>query len=219
MDRPRRSIAGLAKGAFRGASPDTTQMLDQRVARDAAEQERRLVEQARQGDESAVEALYRQHYDRVYRYVFYRLGSPTAAEDVSSQVFLAMVRGLPRFEWQGRPFVAWLYAIAQKQVAYHLRRHARADSVDLNEALHLVADTAGPETGAEEREQRVALAQALRQLPDTQREVIILRYVLSLSLAETAAALERSEGAIKQLQLRALAGLRGILAGPTGPFA
>ncbi len=100
-----------------------------------------------------------------------------------------------------------------------LRRHARADSVDLNEALHLVADTAGPETGAEEREQRVALAQALRQLPDTQREVIILRYVLSLSLAETAAALERSEGAIKQLQLRALAGLRGILAGPTGPFA
>lgn len=219
MDRPRRSIAGLAKGAFRGASPDTTQMLDQRVARDAAEQERRLVEHARQGDESAVEALYRQHYDRVYRYVFYRLGSPTVAEDVASQVFLAMVRGLPRFEWQGRPFVAWLYAIAQKQVAYHLRRHSRADSVDLNEALHLVADTAGPETGAEEREQRVALAQALRQLPDTQREVIILRYVLSLSLAETAAALERSEGAIKQLQLRALAGLRGILAGPTGPFA
>lgn len=213
MDRPRRSLAGPKKAALRGTAPDERHLSDERLVRNAAERERRLVEHARQGDESAIEALYRQYYDHIYRYVFYRVGSPAAAEDLSSQVFLAMVRGLPRFEWQGRPFVAWLYAIAQKQVAYYLRRHARQNDVDLEQAAGLVADTAGPEAGVEEREQRVALARALAQLPETQREVIIMRYVMSLSLAETAAALNRSEGAVKQLQLRGLASLRGILTG------
>lgn len=213
MDRPRRSLAGPKKAALRGTAPDERHLSDERLVRNAAERERRLVEHARQGDESAIEALYRQYYDHIYRYVFYRVGSPAAAEDLSSQVFLAMVRGLPRFEWQGRPFVAWLYAIAQKQVAYYLRRHARQNDVDLEQAAELVADTAGPEAGVEEREQRVALARALAQLPETQREVIIMRYVMSLSLAETAAALNRSEGAVKQLQLRGLASLRGILTG------
>lgn len=216
MDRSRRSPAGPRKAALRGASAGGTRLAERRLSHDATERERLLVEQARQGEESAIEALYRQHYDRVYRYAFYRLGSQSAAEDVASQVFLAMVRGLPQFEWQGRPFVAWLFAIAQKQVAYQLRRHGRFDSVMLDESLGLVADTAGPEAGAEEREQRAALAAALAQLPDTQREVIIMRYVLSLSLAETAAALDRSEGAVKQLQLRGLAGLRGLLASDEG---
>ena len=77
----------------------------------------------------------------------------------------------------------------------------------------MISDTAGPHATAVERERRLRLAQALDQLPDSQREVVLLRYVLSLSLAETAAAIERSEGAVKQLQMRGLTALRGLLNG------
>jgi RNA polymerase sigma-70 factor (ECF subfamily) len=174
--------------------------------------ERRLVEAAVRGEESAIEALYRTHYDAIYRYVLLRLGSPSAAEDVTSQVFLGMVRGLGRYQDQGKPFVAWLYGIAQKQIAFHQRGQSRAPSpVDLDAAAELAAQSAGPHATAEQREMRVAIARALGQVPDGQREVIMLRYILSLSLAETAAIVGRTEGAVKQLQLRGLSTLKGIL--------
>lgn len=211
MERQRPSTAAERKRAPAQTGMDSSSPPYTSPPLEPADQEQRLVEQARRGDASAIEAIYRRHYDRVYRYVFFRLGSDAAAEDVSSQVFVAMVGGLKHFEWQGKPFIAWLYAIAHKQVAYYLRRNGRAETVNLEELAERAADTAGPYAGAEQREQRADLAAALRQLPDSQREVIVLRYLLSLSLAETAAALGKSEGAIKQLQLRGLAGMRGIL--------
>ncbi|MCJ7795821.1 MAG: sigma-70 family RNA polymerase sigma factor [Thermoleophilia bacterium] len=174
--------------------------------------EHQLVEAARTGEEGAIEALYRTYYPVVYRYALFRVGSATAAEDVTSQVFLGMVRHLPRFSWKGKPFVAWLYAIAQKQVAQHHRSAGRAaPTVGLEQAEELIADTAGPDATVHERERRLRLAGALRMLPESQREVVLLRYVLSLSLAETAAAVDKTEGAIKQLQLRGLATLKDIL--------
>ena len=180
-----------------------------------AAQESALVDAARRGEEWAVEALYRTHYDTIYKYVLYRVGSLNAAEDVVSRVFLGMVRGLPRFEWQGRPFVAWLYGIAQKQVAHHFRAEATSPlAVELAAAENMVADTLGPDASVMDRERRVRLSQALRMLPDSQREVVLLRHVLQFSLAETAAATGRSEGAIKQLQLRGLATLKDVLGRP-----
>ena len=174
--------------------------------------EHRLVEAACRGEESAIEALYRSHFDTVFRYVLLRLGSPAAAEDVTSQVFLGMIKGLGRYQDQGRPFVAWLYGIAQKQIAFFLRGQSRAASpVDLDTAAELVAQSAGPHATAEQRETRVAIARALGKVPDGQREVIMLRYILSLSVAETAAIVGRTEGAVKQLQLRGLATLKTIL--------
>ena len=174
--------------------------------------EQRLVEAACRGEESAIEALYRTHFDTIFRYVLLRLGSPSAAEDVTSQVFLGMVRGLGRYHDEGKPFVAWLYAMARKQVAFFQRGLSRAPgAVDLEAAEELVAHTAGPDATAEERELRVAIAQALTKVPEGQREVIMLRYILSMSLADTAAVVGRTEGAVKQLQLRGLATLKTLL--------
>ena len=174
--------------------------------------EQRLVEAASRGEESAIEALYRTHFDAIYRYVFLRLGSPAAAEDVTSQVFLGMLRGLGRYHDEGRPFVAWLYGMARKQVAFYQRSQSRAPgAVDLEAAEELVAQSAGPHATAEERELRVAIARALGKVPEGQREVIMMRYVLSLSIAETAAIIGRTEGAVKQLQLRGLATLKTLL--------
>ncbi|MBN1322260.1 MAG: sigma-70 family RNA polymerase sigma factor [Thermoleophilia bacterium] len=174
--------------------------------------EQRLVEAACRGEESAIEALYRTHFDTIYRYVFLRLGSPATAEDVTSQVFLGMIKGLGRYQDQGKPFVAWLYGIAQKQIAFFQRSQGRAPGpVDLDAATELVAQSAGPDATAEQRETRVAIARALGKVPEGQREVIMLRYILSLSVAETAAIVGRTEGAVKQLQLRGLATMRTIL--------
>ena len=192
------------------AQPDLTTTVG--VSEQDRRRERRLVEAACRGENSAIEALYRTHFDIIYRYVLLRLGSPSAAEDVTSQVFLGMVRGLGRYRDEGKPFVAWLYGIAQKQIAFFQRRQGRAPSpVDLDAAAELAANSAGPHATAEQRELRVSIAQALSKVPDGQREVILLRYIMSLSVAETAAIVGRTEGAVKQLQLRGLATLKTIL--------
>jgi RNA polymerase sigma-70 factor, ECF subfamily len=193
--------------------PTATDLLpDAEASERERRREQRLVEAACRGEESAIEALYRTHFETIYRYVFLRLGSPAAAEDVTSQVFLGMIRGLGRYQDQGKPFVAWLYGIAQKQIAFFLRGQSRAPGpLDLDAAAELVAGSAGPHATAEQREMRVAIAKALSKVPDGQREVIMLRYILSLPVAETAAIVGRTEGAVKQLQLRGLATLKTIL--------
>lgn len=207
--------AGAVESARRSATTGLTAedlVPDAEITDRERRREQRLVEAACRGEESAIEALYRAHFDTIYRYVFLRLGSPTAAEDVTSQVFLGMVKGLRRYQDQGKPFVAWLYGIAQKQVAFFQRGQGRAPNpVDLDAATELVAESAGPDATAEQREARVAIARALSKVPDGQREVIMLRYILALSVADTAAVVGRSEGAVKQLQLRGLATLRDIL--------
>lgn len=212
------AVDGFAAPA--GCSPDghgaDAEFYDILADREVHERERRreqrLIEAAGRGEQSAIEALYRAHFDTIYRYVLLRLGSASAAEDITSQVFLGMIRGLNRYRDEGKPFVAWLYTMARKQLAFYQRGVSRAPSaVDLEAAEELVAQTAGPHASAEERELRVAIAQALSKVPEGQREVIMLRYVLSMSLADTAAAVCRSEGAVKQLQLRGLATLRAVL--------
>lgn len=195
-----------------GASSRAEILVDRQSQERDRRRERRLVDAACRGQQSAIEALYRTHYDTIYRYVLLRIGSPSAAEDVTSQVFLGMIRGLDRYRDEGKPFLAWLYAMARKQVAFFQRGMSRAPAqVDLEAADQLIAQTAGPHATAEERETRVALANALTKLPEGQREVILLRYVLSMSLADTAAAVGRTEGAVKQLQLRGLETLRKVL--------
>lgn len=220
MDKARRSLTGVKKHQIRG--PANRAEAEQIQSRRAAEREKRLVELAQAGDQGALEVLYREHYDQIFRYCLFRLGSAAAAEDVTSQVFLAMVRGLARFSWQGRPFVAWLYAVAKKQVAYYLRSAAKVDPMPEQDGLTLMAESAAPDpspaSSLEAQERRLALLQALKSLPEAQREVLVLRYLLSFSLEEAAAALGRSEGAIKQLQLRALAALRAQLGSPEGWF-
>lgn len=203
----------IGSRALPGATtPASGIFVDPQVHERDRRREQRLVEAACRGEHSAIEALYRTHFDTIYRYVLLRIGSPSAAEDVTSQVFLGMVRGLGRYRDEGKPFVAWLYAMARKQVAFFQRGLSRAPGrVDLEAAEELIAQTAGPLATAVERETRVAIANALARVPEGQREVIMLRYILCMSLADTAAAVGRTEGAVKQLQLRGLATLRSLL--------
>ena len=160
----------------------------------------RLLIEAAQADPARFAELYDLHVDRVYAYVSRRAGSRTVAEDVTSTVFEEALANLKKFEWRGVPFAAWLFRIAANTLADHWKRAGR----DAHEPPPDVPD----EREHQELERRVALFQLVDRLPDAQRQVIRMRFVEERSIRETAAALDRSEGAVKQLQLRALENLR-----------
>jgi RNA polymerase sigma-70 factor, ECF subfamily len=201
--------------------PKAESLLDDAFAPDdsgarqtAAEAE--LVAAACRGDERALEALYRSHHDTIYRYVWLRVGEQAAAEDVTAQVFLAMVDGLPRYRHKDRPFLAWLYGIARNQVAAFYRESSRRNGGCPDAAVGAARQEEPvapfvPEADLEQREKRKRLDLALRALPEPQREVVLLRSLLDLSVTQTAELTGKSEGAVKQLHRRALASLRDRL--------
>jgi RNA polymerase sigma-70 factor (ECF subfamily) len=121
-------------------------------------------------------------------------------EDVTSAVFGQAFAKLPSFEWRGVPFAAWLFRIAANVLADHWRREGR----DVHDATANVPD----HDEARDLERRVELFQLVDRLPDAQRRVVELRFVEGHSIREIADAMQRSEGAVKQLQLRALENLR-----------
>ena len=161
--------------------------------------ERALIEAA-QADPARFEPLYDRYVHRVYGFVSRRVGNRAAAEDITSAVFEQALASLPRFEWRGVPFAAWLIRIASNALADHWRRLAR-ETGDAPPDLPDAAEVQGIE-------QRAILFQLVDRLPDPQRRVIEMRFGEEKSLRDIAAALGRSEGAVKQLQLRALENLR-----------
>ena len=159
--------------------------------------ERQLVEAA-QADPSRFVELYDRHFHRVYAYVLKRAGRRADAEDVTAEVFHRALEHLDQFEWRGTPFVAWLFRIAAHALADHWKREGRQ-----------VAAPPGAMPASDPAfERTVLLFQLVDRLPGDQRRVIELRFGEGRSIQETAGLLGRSEGAVKQLQHRALERLR-----------
>ena len=163
------------------------------------EDDERTLVQAAQADPARFEELYDRYVHRVYGFVSRRVGNRATAEDITSAVFEQALANLPKFEWRGVPFVAWLIRIAANALTDHWRRTAResGDTAEMPDAGEMDAI-----------EQRAILFQLVERLPDLQRRVIELRFGEEKSIREIAAALQRTEGAVKQLQLRALENLR-----------
>lgn len=161
--------------------------------------ERSLIEAA-QADPKRFLELYDRHVDRVYAYVSRRVRSRAAAEDITSAVFEQALTNLLSFEFRGAPFAAWLFRIAANALTDHWRRDGR-------DVLDLPADVPDEREHCD-LELRMSLFQLVDRLPEMQRRVIELRFVEGRSIKDVAAALDRSEGAVKQLQLRALENLR-----------
>lgn len=161
--------------------------------------ERRLIEAA-QRDPSRFAELYEANFDRVYAYIARRVRDRDDAQDLTADVFHQALAHLPRFEWRGVPFCAWLYRIAGNAIADRWKRSAREREVP---------DLPEPETvGLEELEERAELFRLVDTLPADQRSVVVMRFAEQKSIREIAEQLGRSEGAIKQLQFRGLQSLR-----------
>ena len=156
-----------------------------------------LVEAARTDRARFIE-LYDRHFHRVYAYARRRSASRAEAEDVTAEVFHRALSNLDRYEWRGIPFVAWLYRIAAHELADRRKAAGRVAGAQPPEA-------AGPDP---DLERRIALFELVARLPEDQRRVIELRFGEERSIQEVAAALAKSEGAVKQLQRRAIGKLR-----------
>jgi RNA polymerase sigma-70 factor, ECF subfamily len=165
-----------------------------------------LVRRARAGDPGALGELYDRFRDRVARFATGRLGDPEKAEDVTSETFEGVLRGLPGYR-PGTDFEAWLFTIAHRRVADHFRRRARRREVDLDEARQ-AATAAGPEDAVLAAERRAEVAGAFRRLRPDQQEVLALRVLGGLTAAQVAKVVGKSEGAVRVAQHRALLDLR-----------
>src|SRR6476469_6505524 len=175
-------------------------------AREAAE----LVARAQQGDQVAFASLYEQYRPLVYRFLRRRLdGSDEVVEDLTEDVFVKLYEKLDRYVERGLPFTAWLYRIAHNQLVDFVRTLPRHTA----QPLDVVMDVAEHQATAEYRSvlDRETLEPALARLTAEQRKAVELRFLQGMSVAETAATMQRSEEAVKKLQARALANLRRYL--------
>ena len=164
-----------------------------------------LLVEAAQRDPACFAQLYEGNFERVYGFIARRVSSREEAQDLTAEVFHKALASLHSFRWNGTPFVAWLVGIANNVLAAHWKRNAKCQEISSD---HL--EIAGADDGTE---QRTAIAQLVDGLPEDQRLVIVRRFVDQRSLRDVAVEMNRSEGAIKQLQLRALRNLRTKMRG------
>ena len=176
-----------------------------------ADAERLLIEAA-QEDPARFAELYEDNFERVYAYIARRVRDRNEAEDLTAEVFHHALAGLPRFEWRGAPFAAWLFKIASNAIidrANKLSKERQASTVEPSAGSSL-------EEIDEGIEQRARLFQIVNRLPPDQRRVVSMRFAEEKSIREIANELGRSEGAVKQLQFRALQSLRAQLVVESG---
>jgi RNA polymerase sigma-70 factor (ECF subfamily) len=169
--------------------------------------ERRLVEAAQQ-DRAHFGAVYEKYFEVVYAYVARRVRDRAATEDLTSEVFRKALAHLPRFKWTGAPFGAWLLKIAANLIADRARRVAREDQSDSNELADRGSSAQAQQTDLEAAERRAYVIRLVDELPEDQRRVVRMRFAEEKSIGEIAAQLNRTEGAVKQLQFRAFQNLR-----------
>jgi RNA polymerase sigma factor (sigma-70 family) len=170
-----------------------------------------LIERARHGDVSAFEALVRAHQEVAFRTAWVASGGADDAEDAAQEGFMKAFAALPRFR-AGAPFRPWLLTIVANEARNRRRSAGRREALALRVPLPSGDGQASPEASALAAERRTALLEALRRIPDADREVIAYRFLLELSEAETAAALGVPVGTAKSRLSRALDRLRAVVA-------
>lgn len=198
--KPRRNLFPFLAVNLYGAG-NTRRGESLKAPKPEAEDERQLIEAA-QRDASRFAELYERNFERVYAFVVRRVRNRAEAEDVTSEVFHRALANLRRFEWRGVPFAAWLYRLAANAIADRMQLAGR--ETELPDA----ADDLEDPVALRRVEEHAALFRLVNDLPPDQQRVVVLRFVEQKSIREIAQELRRSEGAIKQLQFRALENLR-----------
>ncbi len=170
-----------------------------------------LVTRAIQGDSEAFGELYLVFLDPIFRYIYLRTGDTNDAEDLAEQVFLKAWQALPGYKQQGFPFSCWLYRIAHNLIVdYHRRRKSTlpwqvSPSEDPDESSP-VGSTSLPD-----QDESISLAAAISNLSDEQQQVIVLRFVEGMGYEELSPILNKSEGACRMIQNRALKALYSLM--------
>ena len=169
------------------------------------ESDERVLIEAAQNDPSCFGKLYEQNFHQVYAYVARRIRDRSETQDLTAYVFQQALANIGKFKWRGAPFITWLYRIAANAIIDQARKKSR----ELAET-ELTTNTS-VDSDLEQVERRAQLFRAVEALPEDQRKVIVLRFGEEKSIREIASDLNRSEGAVKQLQFRGLENLRARL--------
>jgi RNA polymerase sigma-70 factor, ECF subfamily len=183
----------------------------EKPARESTDHIRKLVDRAQKGDRDALEELYLIHFDRIYSYLHVSVGNRHDAEDLTTQTFLKMLESIGRFRWQSAPFSAWLFRIAHNLAMDHFRARKRVQPEEE------VPEPPGSEEPSAELEAlqsigRQSMLELIDKLSPEQQQVLTLKFVFNFPNADVAKILDKTEGAIKSLQHRALASLQKQLA-------
>src|SRR2546422_11099970 len=168
-------------------------------------EERELVERAKR-DPRQFGALYDRHFQQIYRFVYSRVREQTAAEDVTSEIFIKALKAMPRYQDTGRPFAAWLYQIAVNAIADRYRTLRPAQSLDDFHDLSV----AGPalEDLASHRDELRRIWALVESLPHQQRTALVLKFQEDMKIEDIAIAMGKSAGAVKLLIHRGVSRLR-----------
>jgi RNA polymerase sigma-70 factor, ECF subfamily len=173
--------------------------------------EAELAQRASKHDQEAFAALYTAYVDKIYKYLYYKVGSAQDAEDLCEQVFLKAWEAIGRYTWCGYPFSSWLYRLAHNLVVDHYR--TRRESVPLQDMIATGSEPVDndPADAFARTLDAAELVTAITQLTEDQRQVIALKFIEGYDNAEIAQMLSKKEGAIRALQYRALRSLQAIL--------
>lgn len=180
-------------------------------ADDPRAEERELVHRAIDRDTGAFAELYDRHVVRVYRHIYYIVNDRREAEDLTAQTFLKAWEAIDRYRERGAPFVAWLLRIAHNVAVSYLRSrrdHGNLDEAFVDQKLHR-----NPEEALEQSADEDNIRQAILELGEEQRQVIILRFVEELDHRQVAAVIGKSVPAVRVIQHRALGNLRKLMQG------
>ena len=168
-----------------------------------------IIRRAQAGDANAISELYQLHADAIYRYVLYRVPTSADAEDLTAEVFLKMVEGLPDYQFKGIPFEAWLYRIAAARVADFHRSTYRHPQTELSETL--ADQEIQPEEHIEQLQEIEGLREVLGHFSEEEQTLLILRFVERKSHKEVASILGKTPAAVKAAQHRVLVQLASLL--------
>ncbi len=178
-----------------------------------AKRVRALVEGAQAGDRDALEELYLIHFDRIYSYLHMTVGNRHDAEDLTTQTFLRMLESISKFRFQAAPFSAWLFRIAHNLSMDHFRANRRWQPEEDVPEPH-GSEERSAEDEAFQSIGRQSMLDLIDSLSQEQQQVLTLKFVFGFSNGEAATILDKTEGAIKSLQHRALASLQKQIADP-----
>lgn len=170
-----------------------------------------LVQKAQNGDEEAFGALYDQHAQAVFRFLAGNLGNQQEAEDLTTEVFLRIWKALPDYEASGTPFSAFVFRIARNLLIDRYRANGRRQLSVSIEDIGLEEVLADPDQNIPDPQQYQSLHAALQSVRSEYREVLVLRFLNDFSVEEIAELMQRSPGAIRVLQHRAIAAVRKVL--------
>ncbi len=160
-------------------------------------------------NEARLASLYEEYYDKIARYIYTRIGDKSESEDLASEVFLKALKSIKTYRDTGPPMQAWLFKIAHNLVVDHLRKVSRIKTVPID-TVEIIGDN-DPVDAAEKKIEMEKVGAAMVQRTEEQREVLRLRFFGGLTSREAAGVLNKSDGAVREMQRAALERLRQLL--------